>query len=164
MWADGAITIAIWEDAKTNNRGDVLNKNFLKTVSGGSDNTYTKLKFDELGFGEDTANYAEDAADLTTRELNDIIVSATELARQARSRNSRSSRLAASTTENTRPVKRRRLGNVNDDDECKCLHSVYVLVDADGLTMHRINSCLQARWVCPVCRSSLIAHRSSSFT
>lgn len=134
MWADGAITISIWEDAKANNRGDVLNKNFLKTVSD-IDNTYTKLKFDELGFGEDTANYAEDATDLTTKELDDIIASAKELARQARTRGSRSSRLASSITENARPVKRRRLGNVNDDGACKPLFSVYIMI-TDGLIVH----------------------------
>ncbi|KAF7979333.1 hypothetical protein HWV62_42749 [Athelia sp. TMB] len=132
LWADSAITISIWEDAKANNRGDVLNKNFLKTVSG-IDNTSTKLKFDEIGFGEDTANYAEDAADLTTKELDDIIASAKELARRARG--SRSSRLTASTTENDRPIKRRRLGNVNDDDACKLLYFICIVV-TNGLIMY----------------------------
>lgn len=115
MWADGAITIAIWEHAKLKNRGEILNKNFLRTS--GTDRKDTPLKFDEIRFGTKTAEFAEDAAELDTNELDRILASAKELAKQARSGGSRSSR---PTAEDPRPIKRRRLGNVNDDTISVC--------------------------------------------
>lgn len=119
MWANGAITIAIWEDAKLNHGGEILNKNFQRTP--GSEKRDSPLKFDEVAFGTETGDFAEEAADLDTKELDVILASAKELAHRARSGGSRSSRPTESTAEDTRPIKRRRLGNVNDESACKFL-------------------------------------------
>ncbi|KAF7982894.1 hypothetical protein HWV62_25148 [Athelia sp. TMB] len=67
LWADGAINMALWQDAKDKNRGEILNKNFIRTST--SNKTDNKFKFDEIGYGEETAYYAEDAADLDAKDL-----------------------------------------------------------------------------------------------
>lgn len=53
--------------------------------------------------------------DISTEDLNAIFAKAKVLAKESRNGGSRSSRRAESTTDEARPLKRRRLGNVNED-------------------------------------------------
>lgn len=117
MWADGALTIDIWENAKLQNKGEVRAKDFKAIPT-------TRLKFDEIGFGQDSCDYAEDAAELDAKELADILAAAKDLAKKARAGSSRSSRNGASTVEEPRASKRRRLGNVNEDN-CKSFICIF---------------------------------------
>ncbi|KZP10722.1 hypothetical protein FIBSPDRAFT_899464 [Athelia psychrophila] len=59
--------------------------------------------------------YAEDAMDISTEDLNAIFTKAKELAKESRNSGLCSSRRAESTADDTRPLKCRRLGNMNED-------------------------------------------------
>ncbi|KAF7965768.1 hypothetical protein HWV62_41974 [Athelia sp. TMB] len=75
LWADGALTMDIWQAAKNKNKGKFLMKD------------------------QDTHDFAKDAADLDPKELEQILTQVSELAKEARV-SSRSSRTANSTTDN----------------------------------------------------------------
>lgn len=128
--------IAIWDEAKSNNRGEILNKNFYRTYN----NKDAKLKFEELAFGKDTANYAKDAMDLSTEDLNAIFAKAKELAKESRNSGSRSSRRAETTAaDEARPLKCCRLGNVNQESSCEL--PLFCICMITSLILHVSGSC-----------------------
>lgn len=104
----------IWEAAKTHHKGEVLIKKLIRIPD-------SQLKFDEYGFGQDTHDFAEDLLDFDVKEVERILSKADELAKRARAGSSRSSRTRDSAADDARPSKRRRLANVNEDDDCKSL-------------------------------------------
>lgn len=113
MWATGAITIDISEDAKASNKGEVLVRHLNKT---GND---VGFKFDENAWGTATEGYAESAGKLRLKSFTSITTNAKEIARKTHRGGSRSSRSVVTDVGHVEASKDQRamLVDVSEDDD-----------------------------------------------